>query len=98
MKQAIAAEIRDLISRRTFKVVMRVELLPHANVPTAQFVLAIRHKITGEVRFRGRYAMRGHSDSLKAFLVHGSLTRQPARLHVHVVLSIIFNSKSGPLK
>ena len=74
MKKAIAAEIRDLMSRGTFKVVMRAEISPNANVLTARLVLEIKHKNTARVRFKARYVIGGHRDRLKAFLVHGSQT------------------------
>ena len=41
MKEAIAAEIRDLVRSGTFKVDMRAEIPPSAGVLTARFVLAI---------------------------------------------------------
>ena len=49
MKEAIAAEIRDLVHRYIFKVVMRAEILPYANVLTARFVLVIKNKFTEKV-------------------------------------------------
>ena len=66
----MGAEIRDLVRRRTFKVVMRAEIPLSANVLTAGFVLAIKHKITDEVLSKTRYVIGGHRDRLKAFLVH----------------------------
>ena len=65
MKEAIADEIRDLVRRGTFKVVMRAEIPQNANVLTARFVLAIKHKITREVRFKARYVVGGNRDRLK---------------------------------
>ena len=44
VREAIAAEIRDLARRSTFKVVVRVEIPPNASVLTARFVLANSHK------------------------------------------------------
>ena len=56
---------------------MRVAIPPNANVPTARLLLAIKHKITGKVRFKARYVVGGHSDKLKSFFVHGSQSLQP---------------------
>ena len=39
MKEGIAAEIYDLVRTGTFKVFMRAEIPPKANVLTARFVL-----------------------------------------------------------
>ena len=57
MKEEIAAKIRDLVCRGPFKVVLRAEIPPSANVLTARYVLAIKHNITGEVKFKARYVI-----------------------------------------
>ena len=59
LREAISAEIRDLVHKGTLKVVIYAEISPSANVLTARFVLAIKHKITAEVRFKARYAIEG---------------------------------------
>ena len=93
MKEPISAEIRDLVRRGTFKVVTRAEIPRNANLLSARFVLAIKHKITGEVRFKARYVVAGHRDRLKSFLVLGSQTRQPISVRILVALAAIFNFK-----
>ena len=54
MMEAMAAEIRDLFRRGTFKTVMRAETPPNASVLIARVLLEIKHKITGDVRFKAR--------------------------------------------
>ena len=93
MKEAIAAENHNLVRRGTFKVVMCAEILPNVSVLTARFMLAIKHKITREVRFKARCVVGGHRDRRKSFLVHGSQTVQPISVRVLVALSAIFNFK-----
>ena len=73
---------------------MRAEIPPNANVIPARFVLAIKHKITGEVRFKAKYFIRGHRDRLKAFLVHGSQTLQAISVRMLLAPAVIFNFKT----
>ena len=54
MMKAIAATICYLVKRTTFKIVIRAEVSQNVNMPTASFVLAIKHKITLNVRFKAR--------------------------------------------
>ena len=58
MKEARAAEIRDLVRRGTFKILLPTEIPPNANMLAARFVLAIKHKITGEVKFKATFVIK----------------------------------------
>ena len=91
INEAIAAEIRDWARRGTFKWVMRAEMLPSANVPTARYLLAIKHKISCVVLLKTLYVIGGHRDMLKAFLVHRSRTLQAFFVLVLLVRAEIFN-------
>ena len=97
MKEAIAYEIRIFVCGDTFKVIMGTGIPPKVNVPTARFVLAVKHKVSGEVRFKERYLIRGHRDKLKAFPVHGAQTLQPISFRVFMILALHLISKLGPL-
>ena len=72
---------------------IRAEIPPNASVLTARFVLAIKHKISDEVRFKPRYATRGDCDRLKAFLVHDLQMLLLISVRVLVALAAIFNFK-----
>ncbi len=74
METAIRSEVRDLLRRRTFKVLRNSELPDGANALTAHFVLAIKSNTHGQVKYKVRYVIGGHRDKLKHFLVHGAQT------------------------
>ena len=94
IKETIAAKIPDLARKGTFKVVMHAIIPPNANMLTARFVIAIKHKITVEVRFKAKHVIGGHHDRLKAFLVHGSQMLQQIGFRVLVALAVTFNLKT----
>ena len=72
---------------------MRAGTPPNVIVRTARFLLANKHKITGEVRFKARYAVGGHRDRLKPFLRHGLQTLQLIRTRVLLTVAAKLNFK-----
>ena len=74
MLKVIAEELRDLLKRSTFKVVIKEEIPDGSNVLTARFFLAIKSKEDGSVRCKARYIAGGHRDILKRHLVHNIQT------------------------
>ena len=65
MKAAISREVKDLLRRGTFKVTLRTELPDGANEFTARFVLAVKSNADGQVKYKARYVIGGHRDTLK---------------------------------
>ncbi len=57
MRSAIRNEIRQLLSRGTFKVFLKEELPDGANVLTARFFLSIKSNTDGEVKYKARYVI-----------------------------------------
>ena len=93
MQKAILAEVRDLLRRGTFKVVLKEELPDGANALTARFVLAIKSTVDGKVKYKARYVMGGHRDRLKNFLVHDAQTVSPSSTRLFLCLSAMFDFK-----
>ena len=81
MRENLKKEIKGLINRVTFQVILKKEIPPNANILTARFVLVIKSKATVEATFKAHYVIGGHKDALKSYLVHGS---QKCRLHLSV--------------
>ena len=54
MKDAISSEVRDLLKRGTFKVLLGEELPDGANALTACFVLAIKSNSDGKIKHKAR--------------------------------------------
>ena len=100
MKSAISSEVRDLLKRGTFKVLLKEELPDGANALTARFVLAIKSNADGKIKYKARYVIGGHRDRLKPFLVHGaqSLQASSARLLLALAAMLDFDVWSCDVK
>ena len=90
MSEAKKAEIKGLLERGTFKVILREEVPPNANVLPGRFVLSIKSTEDGQERFKARYVIGGHRDRQKAFMVHTSQTLQPASVRLMLSFACIF--------
>jgi len=74
MQAARLKEVRNLINRGTFKIILREDIPKDANVLPGRFVLAIKSTEDGEVKYKARYVLGGHRDKLKRMMVHSSQT------------------------
>ncbi len=74
MHEAIKCEVRELLQRSTFKVVVKEELPDGANALTARFVLEIKSNSVGKIKYKARYVVGGHRDTLKHYMAHGVQT------------------------
>lgn len=81
---AKAKEIVGLLDRGAFRIVLREEIDPQANVLGGRFVLTIKNKDTDNEIFKARFVVQGHLDKEKELLVHTSSTvsQQATRLLV----------------
>ena len=52
MHAAMMSEVRDLLKRGTFKVILREDLPDGANALTARFVLAIKSDADGNIKYK----------------------------------------------
>lgn len=86
------AEILSLIDRGTFSIVLRPEdsRSPKPNILPSRFVLAIKHKDTGETKLKARFVVGGHRDREKRELVHVSNTVKHSSLRLLVAVAAIF--------
>jgi hypothetical protein len=66
-------ELRGLIERGTFKVVLRAELPEKPNVMSTRFVLSIRHDVTNKELHKARLVVRELQDRFKRYLVRRTL-------------------------
>ena len=91
MRKAILSEVRDLLKRETFKVVLKEELPDGANTLTARFVLGIKSNADGQIKYKARYVIGGHRDKLKHYMVHGAQTVQPSSIRLLLALASSMN-------
>ena len=100
MRSAIRTEIRDLLRRGTFKVILNEKLPDGANALTARFVLAIKSSADGDVKYKARNVIGSHRDVLKIYLVHGAQTLQGSSVWLILALASMysFNISSSDVK
>ena len=87
MKSVIKEEVRDLLQRGTFKVMLKEELPDGANALTARFVSAIKSNADGQVKYKARYFIGGHRDKLKHYMVHRAQTLQASSSRLLLALA-----------
>lgn len=80
-------EIKGLLERGTFKVILREDVNSDANVLPGHFVLAIKSTKDGEVKFKARYVIGGHRDRFKQLMVHSATTLQPQSIRLLLALA-----------
>ena len=88
------SEVRDLLKRGSFKVILKEELPDGANALTARFVLAIKSNADGEIQYKARYVIGGHRDRLKHYMVHGAQTLQASFARLLLVLATAHEFKA----
>lgn len=90
MTEAKRKETRDLLRRKTFKAVLMEDIPPNANLIPGRFVLAVKSKLDGKVKFKARFVFGGHRDKLKEFMVHSSQTLQPQSIRILLEVAVLF--------
>lgn len=90
MQETEQDEIINLIKRGTFKVILKKEVPPDANILPGRFVLALKSTVVGTVKHKARFLIGGHRDKLKFYMVHSSQTLQPASIRLLLALETFF--------
>ena len=89
MREAKLQEIKNLLNRGTFKVILREEIPKDVNVLPGRFVLALKSTEDGEIKHKARYVIGGHRDRLKHMMVHSTSTLQPSSIRLLLALAAI---------
>ena len=72
MRNSINEGVHEIFSRKTSKFILKEELPEGANPLSARFVLAIKSKADGQVKYKARCVIGGHPDYKKHYMVHGA--------------------------
>lgn len=88
MSEAKRSEIRILLSRGTFKVILKEDIQRNGNVLLGRVVLALKSTIDGNVKHKARFVIGGHRDKLKELMVHSSRTLQPQSVRLLLGLAV----------
>ena len=86
MTEAKKKEIRNLLERGTFKVILKQDIPSDAQILPGRFVLATKCTEDGEVKFKARYVIGGHRDKGKNLMVHTATTLQPQSIRLLLAL------------
>lgn len=67
MRTSISSDFQHLLERDTFKVILKEKLPNGSYVLTALFVHAIESNAEGKVKYKARYVISRHRDSMKRY-------------------------------
>eukprot|EP00171_Calliarthron_tuberculosum_P023324 IDg23324t1 len=89
MSEAKRKEIRGLLERGTFKVILKEDVPADANVLPGRLILAIKSTEDGQIKFKARYVIGGHRDKMKNLMVHSAITLQPSSIRLILAIAAI---------
>ena len=87
INEARRKEIKSLLERGTFKVIVRQEVPPDGNVLPGRFVLAIKSTEDCRIKYMARYVIGGHRDRLKHMMIHNASTLQLQSIRLLLALA-----------
>ena len=82
-------EIKRLLDRGTFKVILTKDVSKDGNLLPGRFVLAIKSSEDSMTKYKARYVIGGHRDRLKHMMVHTTSTLQPQFIRLLPALAAI---------
>lgn len=86
---AVEKELRGLIERGTFRVVLRQEMTKGKKPLTGKMVLAIKALGEPEEKYKGRFVVRGFGDPAKQNMLHNSPNLRPESIRLLLALASI---------
>ena len=89
-EEAKLKELKGLIEKGTFKIVLREEAGERPNITPTRFVLGIKHGDNGSELLKARFILGGHRDRENPFLIHNSTTLPHHSVRILVALAAIF--------
>lgn len=88
--EAKIKEIKGLIDRGTFQIILRRDAGEDPNIIPSRFVLAIKHKKNGQDIFRARFVVGGHKDRDNGHIVHSATNLKQTSIRLLLALASIF--------
>ena len=89
MESARRQEIKNLLERGTFKVILKEDIPKDANILPGRFLLSLKSTEDNNVKYKARYVIGGHRDRLKHMMVHSTSTLQPSSIRLLLALAIV---------
>lgn len=91
MYESRRKEVKGLIERRTFKVILKEGVPRGANNLLARFVFAIKSTEDRKINYKARYVIGGHRGRLKNLMVHSSQTLSASSTRLLLALALAFS-------
>lgn len=88
--EARQKEIHGLIERGVFKLILKEEVPPKANILGTRMILAIKNKNTDQELFKARLVVQGHRDKDKHKLVHPTTTLRHSSIRMLTTIAAMF--------
>lgn len=91
MKKGKCKKIHDLLRRGgTFIIVLKEELSADANVVPAHFVLSIKSKLDGKIKYKAEFVVGSQINKPKDLMVNCSQTLQPQSIRILLTVLVLF--------
>ena len=89
--EASRKEIKGLVDRGTWKIVLKQDVPKGANILSGRYVLVIKNVVTDKPVFKARLVVQGHKDKDKNILVHNSTNLRQSSTLLIAFLAAIHN-------
>lgn len=86
-------QIRGLLNRGTFKIILQEDAIQNTNVLHGRFVFATHSTEDGTSRCKARYVIGGHRDRMNSMIGHDSATLQPQSIRFLLTLAESYEFK-----
>jgi Reverse transcriptase (RNA-dependent DNA polymerase) len=93
MKAAKLAEMKGLLDKGVFEIVLRDDIPPGANTLSDRYVLAIKDGGTSKERYKARFVVQGHKVLEKKAIVHDASAVSQRGIRLVFALAAIFGWK-----
>lgn len=81
MTKSVSSEVKGLLEKETFKVILREDVPLDDNVLPGRFAMTIESNQGGKPEIKAKFAVGRHRDILNNLLNHSSQTLQPSSIH-----------------
>lgn len=72
MSEVKRKEIRGLLDRECFKVILKEKVPPDSNIIPGRLVLALKSSVDDKIKYKTRHIIGEHVDCLKNLMVYSS--------------------------
>jgi Reverse transcriptase (RNA-dependent DNA polymerase) len=93
MQRAKLAEMKGLLDKGVFEIVLREDIPAGANTLGGRYVLALKDPRTETERWKARFVVQGHKDVMKRAIVHDTATISQRGARMIFAMAAIFGWK-----